>query len=678
MEYRGRMQLQTHQAVSASAPSTLPLSRMANAIRALSMDAVEQANSGHPGMPMGFADVAAVLWGEFVSHDPANPTWPDRDRVVLSAGHGSMLLYSILHLTGYSAFPIEELKRFRQLGSKTPGHPEAHPEIGIETTTGPLGQGFANAIGMALAERMMHARFGDALVNHYTYVICGDGDLMEGISHEAASLAGHLGLHKLIALYDDNQICIDGPTELSFSDDTPKRFESYGWNIIRVNGHDMGEVRAAITKAKQSTDKPTMILCRTTIAHGAPSKAGKSSSHGAPLGADEIKGARVLISWPHAPFEVPDDVAKAWLSTTDAGKKACKAWQEKFASLPKETTQAFDQQMAKTLSDEMKQAIAALKKDWSETPRKEATRKSSGNFLQAMVAQIPFLAGGSADLSESNNTHTKGQAVVKPRDYAGSYIHYGVREHAMASMMNGMALHGGFIPFGGTFLVFSDYARPAMRLSALMKQQVIYVMTHDSIGLGEDGPTHQPVEHLAALRAIPNLWVFRPADAVETLECWELALTRKDGPSVLVLSRQNVTPQRTSYVADNRCDRGGYVLREEENAKVTLFATGTEVMLAAEAADALNAKGIPTRIVSMPCFELFDMQSETYRQRVIGDSPVRIAVEAAIQMGWERYLGDKGIFIGMTGFGDSAPAPELYKHFGITVDAVVKAAEERL
>lgn len=656
---------------------TISLARMASAIRALSMDAVEQAQSGHPGMPMGFADVATVLWSEFINFDPEEPTWPDRDRVVLSAGHGSMLLYSILYLTGYEHMTLDQLKRFRQLGAITAGHPEADATHGIETTTGPLGQGIANGVGMALAERILAVKFDKELVDHTTYVIAGDGCMMEGISHEAASLAGHLGLNRLIVLYDDNKISIDGPTSLSFSDNTAMRFESYGWNVLKADGHNYDSIREALVIAKSSTDKPTLICFNTKIAHGAPTKAGTAASHGAPLGAEEIKGARVLISWPHAPFDIPGETLQHWRSVAKRGQKLSEEWQKRFQALPKAQQELFQNFLSGDITEECRAAILRAKEEWTATPRKEATRKSSGAALGVLMQHLPSLVGGSADLSESNGTFVKGSPLVSRENYGGRYIHYGVRELGMAAMMNGMALHGGVIPYGGTFLVFTDYARPAIRLSALMKQRVIYVMTHDSIGLGEDGPTHQPVEHLAALRAIPNLWVMRPADAIETLECWELAVARKDGPSVLVLSRQNVEPLRTEFTADNRSDRGGYVLQEAEGAKVTLLATGTEVMVAAEAAKKLAEKNIAARVVSIPCFELFDMQSETYRSRVLGDG-VRVGIEAAVKQGWERYLGDKGFFIGMEGFGASAPAPELYKFFGITADAMVRAVEERI
>ena len=658
---------------------------MANAIAALSMDAVEKAQSGHPGMPMGMADVATVLFRDVMRYDPAHPHWPNRDRFVLSAGHGSMLIYSLLYLTGYADMTLEEIKRFRQLGAKTAGHPEFGHATGIETTTGPLGQGIATAVGMALAERMMAARFGDALVEHHTYVIAGDGCLMEGISHEAASLAGHLKLNKLIVLFDDNGISIDGPTSLSVSDDHCKRFESQGWNAIAIDGHDEKAIAKALKKAKQS-DKPTLIACKTVIAKGAPTKAGKNSSHGSPLGAEEIVGARSNRGWNHGAFEVPAEVLDAWRAAGARGAKDYSAWQATFAASGKDVQTAFDAALDGALPEAAIVALDALKKQIAEKQPKEASRVSSQNVLEAIAPHMATLAGGSADLTGSNNTKTKAMTAVNAPDYAGNYIYYGVREHAMAAAMNGIALHGGFIPYGGTFLVFTDYCRPAIRLSALMEQRVIYVMTHDSIGLGEDGPTHQPVEHVASLRAIPNLQVFRPADATETAECWALALASQKTPSILALSRQNLPSLRGEYVKENLCAKGAYIISESllqpsprpspngrGSIAAVVMATGSEVHIAVEAQKALEAKGTATRVVSMPSWELFMKQPKAYRDEVLPKGTVRVAIEAASGFGWERFLGEDGVFIGMKGFGASAPAPELYKHFGITAEAVVDA-----
>ena len=651
-------------------------SALANAIRALSMDAVEAAKSGHPGMPMGMADVATVLWGDIMKYDPATPNWPDRDRFVLSAGHGSMLLYSLLYLTGFKDMTLDEIKRFRQLGSKTAGHPEYGHATGIETTTGPLGQGIANAVGMALAERMMEARFGTEIVNHYTYVIAGDGCLMEGISHEAASLAGHLKLNKLIVLFDDNGISIDGPTSLSVSDDHCARFAAQGWHTMRVNGHDPIAVMQALYEAK-TQDKPTLIACRTTIAYGAPTKAGTAASHGSPLGKEEIEGTRNALHWPYTPFEVPHEVLEAWRELGSRSTQHVKEWRQRFEKLSATDQKEFERLISGHLPAEWKQAVLDAKKQWAEAPRNEASRVSSKLALDVISAQLPELIGGSADLTGSNGTLAKGQSPVRAgENYSGNYIHYGVREHAMAAAMNGMALHGGFIPYGGTFLVFSDYSRPSIRLSALMGLRVMHVMTHDSIGVGEDGPTHQPVEHLAALRVIPNLHVFRPGDAVETLECWELAVERKDGPALLALSRQNLTPFRTTHVEENLCARGAYIARPANGApKAVLMSTGSEVMFAIQAAEMLEKKGIPVQVVSMPCMELFDTQPAEYRRSVLPDGVMRVAIEAGVRQSWDRYLGTDGTFIGMASFGTSAPGPEVYKHFGITPERIVEEVE---
>ncbi|MFO1243128.1 MAG: transketolase [Rickettsiales bacterium] len=649
---------------------------MANALRALAMDAVEKAKSGHPGMPMGMADTATVLWSEILKHHPKQPAWPDRDRFVLSAGHGSMLLYGLLHLTGYEDVTLEEIKNFRQFGSKTAGHPEYGHTVGVETTTGPLGQGLGNAVGMALAEKMLAARFGKDIVDHYTYVIAGDGCLMEGISHEAASFAGHMKLGKLIVLFDDNGISIDGPTSLSVSDDHLKRFESYGWDVQAVDGHDPAAVLGAIKQAQQ-TDTPSLIACKTTIGFGAPKKAGTAGSHGSPLGAEEIEGARKALGWSHGAFEVPDSVRQAWFDSTREGAKAYQEWEKRFGALPAEKKALFEQMQSGALPKDWKKAVAEMKQALAASAPNEATRKSSGNALNTLTKAVPNLIGGSADLSESNNTHAKEQKPVTAADASGSYIYYGVREHAMGSIMNGLALHGGFIPYGGTFLVFSDYMRPAIRLSALMGTRVVYVMTHDSIGLGEDGPTHQPVEHVAALRAIPNLLVFRPADATETLECWEYALQHQ-GPSLLALSRQNLPSLVKEYVAENRVAKGAYIVRDAKDAKAVILATGSEVSIAVEAAEKLAAKNIAVRVVSVPCLELFAKQPAAEKEKLLGKNTLRVVAEAGVIQGWERYLGENGIFIGMSSFGASAPAPELFKQFGITAERMVAEIEKSL
>ncbi|PGH54202.1 transketolase [Azospirillum palustre] len=663
-----------------SADSAQPsLHTMASAIRALSMDAVEAAKSGHPGMPMGMADVATVLFTQFLKFDPKNPTWADRDRFVLSAGHGSMLLYSLAYLTGYERMTIDEIKRFRQLHSLTPGHPEVDPSLGIEMTTGPLGQGVSTAVGMALAERITNARFGDELIDHYTYVIASDGDLMEGVSHEACSLAGHLGLNRLIVLWDDNHISIDGTTDLSFTDDTQARFRSYGWNTIAVDGHDTDAVSKAIAQARTSTDKPTLIACRTIIGKGAPNKANSHACHGSPLGADEVAATRTAIGWTHEPFVVPNEVLSAWRAAGTRSVEAYNAWSSRRATLSAEAGKAFDEAFSHGVPSALADTIVAFKQKISAEKPSWATRVASGNTLEVLVPAIPEMVGGSADLTPSNNTKVKNTADVKGKgEFAGRYVRYGVREHGMATLMNGMTLHGGIIPYGGTFMQFADYCRPAIRLAALMKQRTVFVMTHDSIGLGEDGPTHQPVEHLAALRAIPNLLVLRPADAVETAECWQIALEATGAPSVLALTRQNVPTLRTEHTAENLSARGAYVIVEAEGErKATILATGSEVSLAVEARKALQAQGIGTAVVSMPSWELFERQDDAYKASVLGTG-VRVGVEAAIRLGWDRWLGDKGAFVGMTGFGESAPYQELYKHFGITAEAVVDAVKARL
>jgi len=650
---------------------------MANAIRALAMDAVEQAKSGHPGMPMGMADVATVLFTHFLKFDPADPAWPDRDRFVLSAGHGSMLIYALLYLTGYSAVTLDQIKRFRQLGSITAGHPEYGHTPGVETTTGPLGQGLANAVGMAIAERHLAAEFG-SVVDHKTYVIVSDGDLMEGISQEAIALAGHLKLNRLIVLFDDNGISIDGALSLADSVDQVRRFEAAGWTASRVDGHDPVAVAAALEKA-QTSDRPALIACKTTIGFGAPTKAGKSSSHGSPLGADEIKGAREKLGWSHAPFEIPADILAAWRKVGERSKGAHADWTKRLASLDAAKRAEFERRMSGVLPEAFADAVRAVKESLAATPKEIATRTACEFALESLVPAVPDMIGGSADLTGSNNTRTKSMKAMSAADYSGRFIHYGVREHGMAAAMNGMALHGGIIPYSGTFLVFSDYCRPAIRLAALMGQRVIHVMTHDSIGLGEDGPTHQPVEHLAALRAIPNLLVFRPCDAVETAECWQLALEAKNRPSVLALTRQNLPQLSQNFLNSNRCAAGAYeIAAADGKAEVSIFATGSEVAIAVEAKKLLAARGISARVVSVPCFELLQEAPEAARRAVIGDPKVKIGVEAAVRQGWDAVIGSDGVFVGMTGFGASAPYKDLYKHFGVTAEVVAAAALSKL
>ncbi|MEQ8325662.1 transketolase [Parvibaculum sp.] len=651
---------------------------MANAIRALAMDAVQKAGSGHPGMPMGTADIATVLFTKFLKIDPRQPHWPDRDRFVLSAGHGSMLLYAVNYLLGYEDMTIEQIRNFRQLGSITAGHPEYGHAEGVETTTGPLGQGISTAVGMALAERLMAARFGNEIVDHFTYVIASDGDLMEGISHEAISLAGHLKLSKLIVLYDDNEITIDGALSLSESGDALKRFEAAGWNASRIDGHNPEEIAAAIEQAQKS-DKPSLIACRTVIGYGSPNKQGKSSSHGSPLGQEEIALARETIHWKAEPFVVPSETLDAWRIAGLRNAKTRKAWEERMTALLADERSEFERRIAGDLPADLGKAIAAFKEKLVAEKPKWATRKSSEEVLNVINAALPETIGGSADLTGSNNTRSKEQKAVTAEDFSGSFIHYGVREHGMAAAMNGIALHKGLIPYSGTFLVFTDYCRPAIRLSALMGLRVIYVMTHDSIGLGEDGPTHQPVEHLASLRAMPNLNVFRPADAVETLECWQLALETKETPSILALSRQNLAAVRTENSDRNLCARGAYELSPASaKAKVSLLATGSEVEIALAAQKLLEKDGVPARVVSMPCLDIFDKQSREFQREMLGEDTVKIAIEAGARYGWDRYVGPDGDFVGMEGFGASAPAPELYKHFNITPEAAVAAAKARL
>ena len=659
----------------AAESSAVAHARMANAIRALAMDAVEQAKSGHPGMPMGTADIATGLFARFLKFDPADPAWPDRDRFVLSAGHGSMLLYALLYLTGYPAMTLDQIKRFRQLGSITAGHPEYGHTPGVETTTGPLGQGLANAVGMAIAERHMAAVFGDKIVDHKTYVIASDGDLMEGISQEAIALAGHLKLNRLIVLFDDNGISIDGPLSLADSVDQVKRSQACGWNAWAIDGHDPQAIAAALEKA-QVSDKPVLIACKTQIGYGAPSKAGKASAHGSPLGAEEIVGVRGALGWEHEPFDVPDDVLDEWRAAGARGKTAHADWNKRLAALDAATRAEFERRMKGELPKQaLAEAVRKVKEQLAAAPKDIATRASSEFALETLIPALPEMIGGSADLTGSNNTRTKSMKAISASDFSGRFIHYGVREHGMAAAMNGIALHGGIIPYSGTFLVFSDYCRPPIRLAALMGIRVIHVMTHDSIGLGEDGPTHQPVEHLAALRAIPNLLVFRPADAVETVECWQLALENSGRPSVLALTRQNVPQLRHAYEAENRCALGAYEIAPATGkAEVSLFATGSEVSLAVEAQKLLAAQGVAARVVSVPCFALLAAAPEAARRAAIGSAKVNVGVEAAVRQGWDAIIGADGAFIGMSSFGASAPYKDLYKHFGVTPDAVAAAA----
>jgi transketolase len=626
---------------------------------------------------MGMADAATVLFSKFLKFDPREPSWPDRDRFVLSAGHGSMLLYALLYLTGYAGMTLNDIKRFRQLGSPAAGHPEFGHAPGIETTTGPLGQGIANAVGMALAERHLNAQYGDGLVDHRTYVIASDGDLMEGISHEACALAGHLKLSRLIVLFDDNGISIDGPVNLADTTDQLKRFEAMGWAVTRVDGHDLKAVEAALAAA-QTSDRPVLIACKTIIGFGAPKRAGTAKCHGEALGADEIAGARIKLEWPHAPFEIPDELRAAWRDVGARGERQRKEWDKRLQESEQSLRERFKAAQAGEIPAALAPALAAFKAKLAAEKPTVASRKASEMALDVINPILTTTLGGSADLTGSNFTRSKEMEIVTPSNFRGRFIHYGVREHGMAAAMNGMALHGGVIPYSGTFLVFTDYCRPAIRLAALMGQRVIHVMTHDSIGLGEDGPTHQPVEHLASLRAIPNLLVMRPADAIETVECWEIALSEKARPSLLALSRQNL-PTVRSGDAKNLSAKGGYVLREAGSAaRVSLLATGSEVEIALKARDLLEAQGVGTRVISLPCWELFDEQPEDYRRSVLGSGMVRIAIEAAGPMGWERYIGPEGVFVGMHGYGASAPYKDLYKHFGITAEAAVDVALSRL
>ena len=651
--------------------------QMANAIRALAMDAVQKANSGHPGLPMGAADIATVLFTRFLKFDPKAPNWPDRDRFVLSAGHGSMLIYALLHLTGYPDMTMDEIRNFRQWGAKTAGHPEFGHATGIETTTGPLGQGISNAVGMAIAEAHLAAIYGQNLVNHKTYVLAGDGCLMEGISQEAISLAGHLKLKNLIVLWDDNGISIDGKISVSDSTDQAKRFEASGWMTLACDGHDPDAIAKALEKA-QSSDRPVLIACKTIIGFGAPNKQGGSGVHGAPLGPDEIAAARETLGWKAPAFEVPEDILSLWRNAGSRGQKIRSDWEARLASAAPSTQAEFNRRMSGELPASLHDAMRSYKQELAANPPAIASRNASQNALEIINPALTDTLGGSADLTGSNNTKSKTMTGLSAQDYAGRYVYYGIREHGMAAAMNGMALHGGVIPYGGTFMVFTDYCRPAIRLSALMGQRVIYVMTHDSIGLGEDGPTHQPVEHLAAMRAIPNLNVMRPADAMETAECWEIALASKDRPSLLVLSRQKLKPMRTEFSSANLCELGAYELAATKGAGVVIFATGSEIEVAMATKDMLDAQGLGARVVSVPSMELFEAQSEDYKKKILGKEKIRMAIEAGIRQSWDRFIGNDGIFIGMNSFGASAPAEVLFEKFGITAKDAVAAVKARL
>ncbi|WP_370194778.1 transketolase [Aurantimonas coralicida] len=652
---------------------------LASAIRVLSMDAVEAANSGHPGMPMGMADVATVLFKNHLKFDASAPHWFDRDRFILSAGHGSMLIYSLLHLTGYEQMTLDQVRNFRQMGAITAGHPEYGHVEGVETTTGPLGQGIATAVGFAIAEEAMRAEYGDSLCDHRTWVIAGDGCLMEGISHEAIALAGHQKLGRLIVMWDNNDITIDGRVSLSDSTDQHARFAAAGWRVLSCDGHDAADIDRALTEAAKDDGRPVLVDCKTIIGFGSPNKSDTNKVHGSPLGKDEITATRAAYGWDAEPFQIPDAIMTEWRKIGQRGAEARKAWNDRVDALSGDHREEFARRIGNDTNPKLEKVIAEFKAKTLEEKPKLATRKASENALGALNAEMPENFGGSADLTGSNNTKTGGQGVFAPDNRMGRYLHYGIREHGMAAAMNGIWLHGGFRPYGGTFMTFTDYARGAMRLSALMGLRVVYVLTHDSIGLGEDGPTHQPVEHLASLRAMPNMQVFRPADAVETLECWQLALESRDAPSVLALSRQNLPTLRLDQHDENKSARGAYEISSTSgDAEVTIYATGSEVQIALAASTILEADGIPTRVVSVPCFELFDRQSPEYRSAMLDNGGLKVAIEAGVRQGWDHFVGRNGIFIGMDGFGASGPASELYEHFGITTEAVVAAVRARL
>ena len=643
---------------------------LANAIRFLSIDAVQKANSGHPGMPMGMADVVTILFKYYLKFNPQNPSWINRDRFVLSAGHGSMLLYSLLYLTGYKSISLNDIKNFRQLNSICAGHPEYKINTGIETTTGPLGQGIANAVGFALAEEILKKKFGKNILNHKTYVLAGDGCLMEGISHEALSLAGHLKLKNLIMLFDNNSISIDGPTNLSVSDNYKKRFNSYGWDYLEVDGHNEKQIFNALKKA-QKTKRPTTISCKTTIGYGSPNKSGTASAHGSPLGKDEIKLVRKKLKWNYEPFEIPQKILKEWKDIGHKGVKEELKWKKNYNKKKSIIEKTFSNKPKKTFEIEKQNIIKNL-----ETI---ATRKSSEKILANLTKVNNALIGGSADLSGSNNTKTKNHRIIKPGDFKGNYIHYGVREHAMCGIMNGLALHSGLIPYGGTFLIFSDYCKPSIRLSAFMKQRVIYVMSHDSIGLGEDGPTHQPIEQLSSLRSVPNLNVFRPADETETLECWQLALENLSSPSVLALTRQKLEPVRKEFIKENKCSYGAYeISRTNNNVELTIFASGSEVNLADEVSHKLATENIYSKVISVPCQELLEKQTNAYKKNILEETKFKISIEAGATNSWEKFIGQQGLAFGIDDFGKSAPYKNVYKHFGLTSENITKKVKEML
>ena len=643
---------------------------LANAIRFLSIDAVQKANSGHPGMPMGMADVVTILFKYYLKFNPQNPSWINRDRFVLSAGHGSMLLYSLLHLTGYKSISLNDIKNFRQLNSICAGHPEYELNTGIETTTGPLGQGIANAVGFALAEEILKKKFGNNIFNHKTYVLAGDGCLMEGISHEALSFAGHLKLKNLIMLFDNNSISIDGPTSLAVSDDYKKRFNSYGWDYLDIDGHNEKQIFNALKKAQKSK-KPTAISCKTTIGYGSPNKSGTALAHGSPLGNNEIKLVRKKLSWDYKPFEIPKKILKEWRNIGNKGVKKELKWKKNYNKKKNIIEKTFSNKLNKTFEIEKLNIIKSL-----ETI---ATRKSSEKILTNLTKINSAIIGGSADLSGSNNTKTKNHKIIKPGDFKGNYIHYGVREHAMCGIMNGLALHSGLIPYGGTFLIFSDYCKPSIRLSAFMKKRVIYVMSHDSIGLGEDGPTHQPIEQLSSLRSIPNLNVFRPADETETLECWQLALETLSSPSVIALTRQKVEPIRKKFIKENKCSYGAYeISRTNNNVELTIFASGSEVNLANEISHKLATENIYSKVISVPCKELLEKQTNAYKENILEETKFKISIEAGVTNGWEKFVGQQGLSFGINNFGKSAPYKDVYKHFGLTNENITKKVKEIL
>jgi len=654
------------------------LKDLSNAIRFLSIDAVQKANSGHPGLPMGMADVATVLFKYYLRFNPKNPSWINRDRFILSAGHGSMLLYSLLYLTGYKKIKLNDIKNFRQLNSICAGHPEYEKDSGIETTTGPLGQGLTNSVGMAIAQEILKKKFGSDLINNKTYVIASDGDLMEGVSHEAMSLAGHLNLKNLIVFFDNNKISIDGPTSLSVSDNYKKRFESYGWSFQEINGHNFKQIFNAIKKATKSK-KPSIISCKTIIGFGSPNKSGKASSHGAPLGDGEIKLVRKKLKWSHGPFEVPEELLDSWREIGNKGEKLEKEWNNILSKKNNKIKEEYERLIKEELSVALDKVLGDEKLKFFQTKPKMATRQCSSSVISSISNILPELIGGSADLSGSNNTKTESSKVITSKNFAGNYIHYGVREHAMAGVMNGLALYGCLIPFGGTFLIFSDYLKPSMRLSALMRLRVIYIFSHDSIGLGEDGPTHQPIEQLEHLRAIPNLNVFRPADINETLECWEIALKSKSNPSAIVLSRQKLPYVSEHKSGENMCSKGAYVLKEtSDNVDVSLIASGSEVEIALEAQEKLKGLNINSKVISVPCYDLFQNQSRNYRDKILGENALKISIEASSQSGWKSVVGKDGITLGLSTFGKSAPYKDIYKLFNLTSDEIVKVAKTRV